>query len=264
MDIALLLSLILFIPGTNAQTAGQQTTQPAPAQPPRQTKPAPAAARTTIVTTVTDPTGATVQGVHVEVLGASDRSGETDESGTVRFANVRPGTHRVRFSGPGWITLEREVTVGAGRVADVDVTLNPAPEPLTMPEQPETAPTATPSAPTGPPGEFKLLSILDLLEKDFVGRQPRKETPLGCSGNARSTMIQLNESLPERLYENAESMYYVLGGEGSIRVAGRESAVLTGGFAMVPRGSAHAFVRKGRRPLILLAVLSGEPCQASQ
>jgi hypothetical protein len=205
-----------------------------------------------------------VQGVHVEVLGGSDRSGETDDSGTVRFTNVRAGTHRLRFSGPGWITFEREIAVGAGRVADVDVTLNAAPEPLTVPERPAPAPAATPAAPTGPPGEFKLLSILDLLEKDFIGRQPRKETALGCSGNARSTMIQLNESLPERLYENAESMYYVLGGEGSIRVNGRESGLLTGGFAMVPRGSAHAFARKGRRPLILLAVLSGEPCQASQ
>jgi mannose-6-phosphate isomerase-like protein (cupin superfamily) len=214
------------------------------------------------VVTVTDPTGATVQGVHVEVLGSSDRSGETDDSGTLRFTNVRTGAQRVRLSGPGWITFEKEVTVGASRVTDVDVTLNPAPEPLPIPDRAQAAPQpATPSVQTGPPGEFKLVSILDLLEKDFVGRQPRKETALGCSGNARATMIQLNESMPERLYENGESMYYVLGGEGSIRVNGRESAVLTGGFAMVPRGSSHTFVRKGRRPLILLGVLSGEPCQ---
>ena len=29
-------------------------------------------------------------------------------------------------------------------------------------------------------------------------------------------MIQLNEALPERLYENADAIYYVLGGEGSV------------------------------------------------
>lgn len=75
-------------------------------------------------------------------------------------------------------------------------------------------------------------------------------------------MIQLNEQQPERLYENADSVYYVLGGEGSIRLNGRESALLTGGFALVPRGASHGFIRKGRRPLILLGVISGEPCEA--
>jgi len=124
-------------------------------------------------------------------------------------------------------------------------------------------PPAAPAAPpVGPLGEPKILSILDLLEKDFIARQPRKETALGCSGNFRATMIQLNEQQPERLYANAESAYYVLGGDGSIRLNGRESAILTGGFALVPRGTAHAFVRKGRRPLILLGLLSGERCEA--
>jgi hypothetical protein len=30
----------------------------------------------------------------------------------------------------------------------------------------------------------------------------------------------------------------------------------------VPRGTPHGFVRKGKRPLIVLALLSGEPCSA--
>ncbi|MGH9349089.1 MAG: cupin domain-containing protein, partial [Vicinamibacterales bacterium] len=136
----------------------------------------------------------------------------------------------------------------------------PAPEPA--PPEPAQEPEPAP-APVAPPGEPKIVSILDLLEKEFIGRQPRKETLLGCSGNVRSTMIQLNDPLPERLYENAESSYYVLGGEGTVRLNGRESALVTGSFAQVPRGTAHAFVRKGRRPLILLAVLSGEPCQTT-
>jgi quercetin dioxygenase-like cupin family protein len=81
--------------------------------------------------------------------------------------------------------------------------------------------------------------------------------------NLRSMMIQLNEPLPERLYESAEAAYYVLGGEGAIRLNGRESALVTGSFALIPRGTAHAFIRKGRRPLILLSLLSGEACQAT-
>jgi hypothetical protein len=218
-----------------------------------------------MVVTATDPTGATLPGIRVDVMGAAERTGETDESGQLRLANMRAGTYRVRFSGPGVITLERDVVIRAGQTADIDVTLNGLPEDENEPEPaPEPAhPAAAAAPPLGPPGEPKLISILELLERDFIGRQPRKETVLGCSGNARSTMIQLNESQPERLYDTAESVYYVLGGEGTIRLNGRESALVTGGFAMVPRGTAHAFVRKGRRPLILLAVLSGEACQVA-
>jgi hypothetical protein len=216
------------------------------------------------VVTATGPDGRTLPGVQVEVLGAADRSGETDQNGTVRFANMRPGTYRVRFSGPGIITFERETVVRAGQTADLDVTLNAAPEePAPEPQPAEEAAPVPAAAAEGPPGEPQLKSILDLLEKEFVGRQPRKETLLGCSVNLRSMMIQLNDPLPERLYESAEAAYYVLGGEGTIRLDGRETAVVTGSFALVPRGTAHAFIRKGRRPLILLSMLSGEPCQAA-
>jgi hypothetical protein len=261
MRIVLLLSLILAPVQLFAQTPAAPTGTPQP----RATRPA--TSRTALVVTVTDPSGATLPGIHVEVLGTSDRSGDTNESGSLRFANVRAGTHRVRFSGPNVITFEREVFVRAGQTADLDVTLNPAssedqqPQPQQPPQAAPQAPPTTGGPPVGPPGEPKLVSILDLLEKDFIGRQPRKETFLGCSGNARSTMIQLNETQPERLYETGEAMYYVLGGEGTMRLNGRESALVTGNFALVPRGASHGFVRKGKRPLILLAVLSGEPCQ---
>jgi hypothetical protein len=203
----------------------------------------------------------TLPGIRVDVLGAGDRTGETDASGNLRFANMRAGSYRVRFSGPSVVTFEREVTVRAGQTADLDVTLNPAPE-APPPPEPQPAPAQPAPAPQGGPrGEPQIVSIIDLVEKEFVGRQPRKETLLGCSVNLRSMMIQLNEALPERLYEGAEAAYYVLGGEGTISLNGRESALVTGSFALVPRGTAHGFARKGKRPLILLSLLSGEPCQ---
>jgi hypothetical protein len=267
MRIVLLLSLLAAPVHLAAQTPppAQPTTPPAPTAP-AQPKPRPAraaqpASRTAMMITVTSPEGATLPGVRVEVLGAADRSGETDASGTLRLANMRPGTYRVRFSGQGLITFEREAVVRAGRTADLDVTLNPAPqEPAPPPAQTEQPVAEAPQAPVGDP---KIISILDLLEKDFIGRQPRKESLLGCSVNLRSTMIQLNEPQPERLYETAESAYYVLGGEGTILLSGRESPLATGSFALVPRGTSHAFTRKGRRPLILLAMLSGEACQTN-
>jgi hypothetical protein len=264
----LLLSLILLAPGVI--TAGSllpqaQPAAPAPAQP-RPAAPRPPA-RTTMTITVTDPTGATLAGIRVEATGPAEREGDTDESGNLRFVNVRPGTYRVRFSGDNVITFEREIVARAGQITDVDVMLNLAPPPPPPPAPVSPAPpAAAPPAPVtpavGPPGQPRVVSILELLDSEFIGRTPRRDTSLGCSGNAMARMIQLNDSLPERLYEHAESMYYVLGGEGALRLNGRDLSLATGHFAMIPRGTSHAFTRRGRRPLILLSVLSGEPCDS--
>jgi hypothetical protein len=120
------------------------------------------------------------------------------------------------------------------------------------------------AAPLGPKGEPATIAIVDLLEKEFVGRQPRRETLLSCSGLERASMIQLNEPLPTRLYENADAIYYVLGGEGSIQMNGRETRLGLNAFASVPRGTSHSFSRRGNRSLVLLAVLSGEPCEQAR
>jgi hypothetical protein len=223
-----------------------------------------------VLITVTDPHGATLPDVHVEASGPADREGETDGSGTLRFTNVRAGTYRMRFTGDRIITFEREVTVRGGQTTDLDVMLNLAPEEPPPPAPASPPPAATPQvapppvAPAiGPPGQPRIVSILDLLDTEFIGRAPRRETPLGCSGNARSRMIQLNDPQPERLYEQAESLYYVLGGDGTLRMNGRDLVLATGHFAMIPRGTVHSFTRRGRRPLILLAMLSGEPCETS-
>jgi mannose-6-phosphate isomerase-like protein (cupin superfamily) len=255
MRIVLLLSLI-FIPLSSLAQSPQPSPPPAQARAPRQ------AARTAMVITVTDPGGATLPGIQVEVLGVAERRGETDDSGSLRFANMKAGTYRLRFSGTGVIAFEREVVVRSGQTADVDVTLNPAPEDTESPPAPESAQPPPAAAEVGPRGEAKTQSILTLLEKDLIRREPRKETPLGCSGNARSTMIQINEQQPERLYDTLEAVYYVIGGEGTLRLDGRESPIATSDYIQIPRGTSHAFIRKGKRPLILIAFVSGEPCSA--
>jgi hypothetical protein len=215
--------------------------------------------------TVTSPQGATISGVQVNLMGPTERGGETDESGQLNFPGLQAGTYRLRFSGEMVTAFEREVTVRAGQIADVDVSLSPAPEPkvVTAPA-PVPPPAATPSVRVGPKGELQTVAILDLLEKEYVGRQPRRESLLSCSGSERATMIQLNEAMPERLYENADAIYYVLGGEGALMVNGKETRLATNGFASVPRGTSHSFNKRGNRLLVLLAVLSGEPCEAAR
>jgi len=263
----LLLSLSLLVPGVMANGAMPQAQPPAPAPAPRAAAPRPPA-RTTVTITVTDPKGATLPDIHVIASGPAEREGDTDESGTLHFTNVRAGTYRLRFSGSRVITFEREITARAGQTTDVDVTLNLAPvheppvaiAPSPPPAPPPPPPPARPAV--GPAGQPRVVSILDLLDSEFIGRTPRRESQLGCSGNARARMIQLNEPQPERLYDHAESFYYVLGGEGTLRMNDRDLTLATGHFAMIPRGTSHAFTRRGRRPLILLNILTGEPCES--
>lgn len=240
-------------------------TTPAPAPAPAQPRRAPAATtnRGGMAITVTDPKGLTLSGIQVSVSGATTRSGETNSSGNLSVTGLMAGTYRLRFDGEKWISFEREVTLRSGQVLDVDVSLNPAPEPPPPPPPPP-APAPEPATQVGPKGQVQTISIPDWLEKEFVGREPRRETILSCSGNERTTMLQLNDPMPQRLYDAADVVYYVVAGEGTVTVDGKASRIPTSAFISVPRGTPHSFERRGNRPLMLLAVLGGEPCERAK
>src|SRR5205823_9656071 len=142
-----------------------------------------------------------------------------------------------------------------------DVTLNAAPPPPAPPPPP---PPPVAASNTGPVGAPQMAAVPDVLGREFIGKMPRRETLLSCSGTERTTMIQLNDPLPDRLYDNADVAYYVIGGQGTAKVAGHETMIDTNAFVSVPRGTVHSFARRGNRPLILLAVLSGEPCEQAK
>ena len=76
--------------------------------------------------------------------------------------------------------------------------------------------------------------------------------------------MQLNQDQAERLYDNAEVTYYVVAGEGAVRMDGRDTPLTAGTFVSVPRGNAHSVGRKGRRPLIMLSTLSGTACEEAK
>jgi len=233
-------------------------TTPAPRRPPTTTS-----ARSGMAITVTSPQGATLSGVNVAIMGPTERSGETDGSGQVNFPGLQAGTYRLRFTGDKVTAFEKEVIVRAGQISDVDVSLTAAPEPKVIVQAAPALPPG-PTTATGPKGQAVTHSIGDLLEKEYVGKQPRRETLLSCSGTERAAMIQLNEALPERLYENADAIYYVLGGEGTLMLNGKEMKLGLNGFASVPRGTSHSFSKRGNRLLVLLSVLSGEPCEEAR
>lgn len=248
-------------PPTSKPAQAPQPAQPAPKPAP---KPAPRAApaRAGMAITVTDSEGMTLPGVRVDVVGASDRSTETNGSGQANFTAMRAGTYRVRLSGERVITFEKEVIVRAGQVADVDVTLSLAPPPPAPPPPPPPAPVAAPAPSVGPAGEARVASIVGMIEKELIsGNQPRRDSLVSCSGNMRTTLVQLNQDQAQRLYDTAEVTYYVVAGEGAVRLGDRDTKVVAGSFVSIPRGTAHSIIRSGRRPLILLSTLSGTPCE---
>jgi mannose-6-phosphate isomerase-like protein (cupin superfamily) len=176
---------------------------------------------------------------------------------------MQPGTYRLRFEGDKVISLEREITVRSGQPTSIDVTLNPAPPPPAAPPPPPPEP-AKAEATVGPPGMPQILSIVDLAEKQLSGNQPRRETLVSCSGNTRTTLVLLNQDQAERLYEGAEIEYYVIAGQGAVRLNGRETPLSAGSYASIPRNTSHGVAKRGNRPLILLSVLSGEPCEQAK
>ena len=280
MRAILMLSLALLVSALPAwsQVALAQSTPgatPAPANPGAAPKPAPQPARRAaqpparsgIAMTVVGPDAATIPDVTVEMTGPVTRDGVTDASGQLNFPGLQAGTYRLRFSGDAVVTFEREVTLRAGQIEKLSVRLNPAPPPPAPPPAPgpqQPPPKPAVAAAVGPLGEVQSVLVTDVLEDEFVGREPRRESLLACSGNMRTTMIQLNEPLPDRLYADADAIYYVLGGEGTVRLNERDTRIVTNGFVSVPRGATHAFTRRGNRPLILLAVLSGAPCEVAK
>jgi mannose-6-phosphate isomerase-like protein (cupin superfamily) len=250
-----------------APTAAPPTAKPAPAATAPRRPAAVATTRAGMAITVTDMRGRTIPGVHVEASGPTARMGETDSSGQLNFPGLAAGTYRLRFSGEPVTAFEKEVTVRSGQIADVDVSLSAAPP---KPEPPAAAAPVVASAPPPPPplgpsGQAQALSLYDLAERELRARQPRSEVLVSCSGNSRSTVIFITNQEPwQRMYEGAEVSYYVLGGEATIKVDGKDTTLAAGGYAAIPRGVAFAITRRGRNALSMLSVLSGAPCEEAK
>jgi mannose-6-phosphate isomerase-like protein (cupin superfamily) len=259
---------VLLVTGTSMVAQQQQPAPPAatpPAPRPSQQSappPAPAAAprASAVVVTVTDQSGLSVQGVTVSVNGPVSRTVTTVANGTARLIGLRSGSYRFHFEKEGFITLERDVTIRAGAVPDMDVMLSPAPPPPPAPAPP---PAPVQSAPTtdAPPGDPRFLSIVDFLDKNLIsGRDPVKEDEIGCTASARTTLLQLRENGKEEARQDADEVIYVVAGEGRLRLGNRDVPLASSTVVVVPRGTVRGLARKGKNPLIVLSVVSGPPC----
>lgn len=266
------MSLVLAVPFVLALAGpvfAQAPTQPAPAQPapaaprPRPRPAAPSTATAVLTITVTDASGAPLADVKVSAVGPLEREGVTTAMGQVRLLGIRAGTYRVRFEKEGFHTFEKEVVWRAGTPPPVsEATLTPAPPPPPPPPAPEPPKPAAPAfVPDLPSGKPSTMSLLDYIERNFISnKEPQKESLIGCSAGAQSWLWQIREPWNGRKHEAAEAMLYVVGGDGTLRLDGRDVPVAAGSFAVVPRDTDYGFTRRGRNPLIVLATLSGPPC----
>ena len=211
---------------------------------------------------VTDQSGKPVPDAAVKAVGPVNRDGTTDLEGTLVFRNVNAGSYRLRFEHKDFVTLERDVTVQPGRPLKTSVALTAAPPPPPPPPPPKPEPQPTPPPP--PPAfaaQPSSVSIPDFFEKNYIGSAPSKFSPVGCTASSTATLIQIRDPLTDRVHADSDEMIYVVAGEGTDRVAGRDVQLAAGTFSVIPRNTTHSITRRGSRPLVMLSILSGPPCQ---
>ncbi|MBE3072921.1 MAG: cupin domain-containing protein [Acidobacteria bacterium] len=249
-----------------AQTAAppKPTGQTSPPSAPQAAKPAtPAgsqtAARATAKLFVTTMAGAPIADAKVTLAGPVEREGVTSREGSVRFTSLRSGTYRVRFDAPDFILFEKELALRAGQALETEVTLNAAPV-KKVEAQPPSPPPPAPKpieAPAEPAGDMSALSLPDWIERNLIGRsEPQKLSPIGQTAGAAVAILQVRETVADRVHPDADEMLYVIAGEGSARIGDRTQTLSAGWFVVVPRDTPYALERRGRNPLILLSIVA--------
>ena len=244
-------------PPKTAPQPPPQTKPPAPAPAAPQTRRPAAAARTrgpaTLALHVSAPDNTPIGGVAVTLQGPVQRSGTT-EGGRLAFENLPTGTYRLRFEREGFVTLERELIGRGGAPIDVNVTLTPAPPPPAPP------PPATPPPPPMVEVDPIVVHLPAFAEKNSIGRDPEKTSPIGCSNVATATLVQLRGSQAEQTHDDWDEFLYVVAGQGSAHIRGRDQPLTPGVLLMVPRGVARALTASGRNPLVTLSIRPGDRC----
>jgi mannose-6-phosphate isomerase-like protein (cupin superfamily) len=247
-----------------AQAAPPATTsQASPPVAPKPQAPPPAAttARISMAVAVTDLAGEAAPGVRVALTGPVVREGTTARDGIARFQTLRAGTYRLRFESPDFVTFEREVTVKAGPLVEVEVALSPvlekpapsSPPPAAVPSVPSEAPAVAPN----PSATIELLSLPDWIERNLIGRSdPQRETVVGRTPGATARVVQVRDPIKDRVRADADEFLYVIAGEGVLRGKGHAYDLTAGSFAVIPRGVAYTLERSGRNPLIALSMVS--------
>ncbi len=213
----------------------------------------------TFAVSVTDPEGKPIPNVLVTVEGGASRSVRT-EGGRIALENLPPGSYLLRFEREGYQTLERELTGRGGAPIDVKVTLKPVPAPAPPPPAPPAPVAAEPTRPTID-AKAAVVDVPALIEKNWVGRNPSRATPISCGSDGLTQLIQLNEALMPHDHAESDETFYVVAGEGNAMVDSASHRLKAGVLVYVPRGTRHGLAPTGKNPLIVLSARPGERCK---
>jgi hypothetical protein len=218
---------------------------------------------TSVRISVRDQDGASLTGVRLLVSGTTG-GGEftTGAAGTAIVPIPKAGVFRVRCEREGFVTLEREFTVGNGAWNPVDVVLNAAPPPPPPPAKP--APEPAPVAPTPSSGPPMAVSIPDFVDKNFIGRDPVKESILACKPLETVRLLQMRDNIAPHVHDRVDEVIYVVAGEGAVRIGEAENPIRAGSLVVVPNGDGHSIERRGKNPLIVVSTLVGSACDRAK
>lgn len=210
---------------------------------------------------VRDVSGTPLEGVRVTVSGPARAEARTNASG-VASVLLADGQYRFRFEHEGFYTLERDVTIRNVRPVEIIVALSRAPLPKVPEPPPAPEPRPAPAVvPAGPPVNVEILSFL---EKNFIGRDPLKESILSCMPDAMTRLLQLKEAVARHTHSDLDEIIYVVAGDGAIRIGTADAmAIGPASLMTIPRGTPHSIERRGRTPLVVLSTLAGAPCPTS-
>jgi len=98
------------------------------------------------------------------------------------------------------------------------------------------------------------------LDKNFIGRDPLKESVLGCTADATTRLLQLRDPLATHTHADLDETLYIVAGEGEVHIGEETMPLSPGTLSVIPRGMSHSVARRGRNPLVMISTLSGAPC----
>jgi hypothetical protein len=247
------IAVVATVASSAAQTAARGPTQKpsvAPARPAR---------TSSLRIAIRDEAGGSLSDVRILLSGAATGEFTTGGLGTAIVPNLKDGMYRVRCERDGFITLEREFTLRGAAWNPIDIMLNAAPPPPPPPPPPPAPKAPAPVIPpSGPP---VTVSIVDFLDRNFIGREPLKESILACKPLETVRLLQMREGVARHVHERADEIIYVVAGEGAVRIGDQAAPVRAGSLIVVPNGNGHAFERRGKNPLIIMSTLVGSACE---
>jgi mannose-6-phosphate isomerase-like protein (cupin superfamily) len=223
-------------------------------------RPAVAAKTTSARVLVKDPDGAGISGVRLILSGASTGEFTTGAAGTAIVPDLKDGLYRVRCERDGFITLEREFTLHGATWNPIDIVLDPAPPP----PPPPPAPAPPPPPAMAPGGPAVTVSIPDFVDKNYIGREPMKESIIACKPLETVRLLQMREAVARHVHDRVDEVIYVVAGEGAVRIGDEAVAVRPGSLVVVPHGAGHGFERRGKNPLVVLSTLVGTACEQTK